>query len=94
MRQELEGIMQAMQRAYTEAREEGGKLNTDKYIRAVAPRLAFWTPVVPFAGKTVLLYEIIQAFKALLAVYGNYTGPILNTLATMNPFVSKPDATT
>lgn len=93
-RQELEGIMRAMQRAYTEAREQGGKLNTDKYIRAVAPRLAFWTPVVPFAGKTVLLYEIIQAFKALLAVYGNFTGPILNTLATMNPPVSKPNATT
>jgi len=91
---ELDTIKQAMEQAYVEAQEPSGKLNTDKYIRRVAPRLAFWTPVVPFAGKSVLLYEVVVTFKALLAVYGNFTGPILNSLAAMNPAANKPNATT
>jgi hypothetical protein len=29
-------------------------------------------------GKSILLYELVEAFKSLLSVYGNFTGPILN----------------
>jgi len=85
---ELGSIRAAMQQAYSESREPGGRLNTDTYIRKVAPRLAVLTAALPFAGKRVLLYEVVAAFKALLSVYGNFTSPILNTPATMNPLSS------
>ena len=81
----LENIKDAMQRAYNESREAHGKLNTDAYIRKVAPRLAFWTPAVPFAGKGIYLYEVVEAFKVLLSVYGNFTSPILNSISAMFP---------
>jgi hypothetical protein len=93
-RPELEAIKQAMEQAYIEAREPSGKLDTDKYIRTVAPLLTFWTPALPFAGKSVLLYEVVEAFKTLLVVYGNFTGPVLNSLAKMIPPAVEPKPTT
>ncbi len=82
---ELVSIEDAMIQAYRESRGLDGKLNVDAYIRRVAPRFALWTPTLPFAGESILLYEVVLAFKALLCVYGNFSGPILNSLAAMNP---------
>jgi hypothetical protein len=72
-------VLKAMQEAYKESQNERGRLNTDKYIRRVAPALSGWVPAIPMEGKSILLYELVEAFKSLLSVYGNFTGPILRT---------------
>ena len=82
---QLVSVKEAMQQAYRESKAPDGRLTTDMYIRKVAPRLNLWTPSLPFAGETVLLYEVVAVFKALLSVYGQFTGPILNSSAAMNP---------
>jgi hypothetical protein len=87
---DLGAIRDVMRQAYSESQKPDGKLNTDTYIRKVAPRLGFWTPMLPFAGKSVLLYEVVEAFNALLSVYGNFTSPILKSLAAINPPPSQP----
>jgi len=65
-----------MREAYNESKDDGGKLNTDEYIRRVAPSLAGWVPAIPME-RSILLYELVEAFKSLLSVYGNFHGPIL-----------------
>jgi hypothetical protein len=77
----------AMQRAYTKSRDAKGKLNIDTYIRKVAPRFHFWNPLVPFAGKSIPLYELVEAFKTLSSAYGNFTSPILNSFSAANPLL-------
>jgi hypothetical protein len=72
------GVLKVMQEAYKESQNERGRLNTDEYIRRVAPALSDWVPAIPMEGKSILLYELVEAFKSLLSVYGNFTGPILN----------------
>jgi len=67
------GVLKVMQEAYKESQNERGRLNSDEYIRRVAP-----APAIPMEGKSILLYELVEAFKSLLFVYGNFTGPILN----------------
>jgi hypothetical protein len=72
------GVLKVMQEAYKESQNERGRLNTDEYIRRVAPALSDWVPAIPMEGKSILLYELVEAFKSLLSVYGNFAGPILN----------------
>jgi Apea-like HEPN len=61
------------------------KLDVDAYIRAIAPRLTMWVPPIPIKDSKSLLYELIQAFKNLLSVYTEQTGPILNSLQNTLP---------
>ena len=77
-------IKDAMLRAYAESRDASGKLDTDRYIRKVAPRFALLTPGVPFARRSIRLYEVVETLKQLLSVYGNFTSPILNSLLETN----------
>jgi len=72
------GVLKVMQEAYKESQNERGRLNTDEYIRRVTPALSGRVPAIPMEGKSILLYELVEAFKSLLSVYGNFTGPILN----------------
>jgi hypothetical protein len=83
--EESAAILSEMQTAYSESRSKDGALNTDHYIRKVAPRLSFWVPAIPMEGRSILLYELVEAFKNLLAVYGHFAGPILNSLAASLP---------
>lgn len=84
-RAELDALNEAMGTAYADSRDAQGKLNTDVYLRRVAPRLRLSMSGLPFAGKSVRLYEIVSSFNSLLTIYGNFTAPILNSLAAMNP---------
>jgi hypothetical protein len=79
---ELLSILALMQKAYLDSRGivPGDKLDTDAYIRKVAPRFTFWTPGLPIA-RDIFLYELIEAMKSLLVVYGNFTDPIPSSLA-------------
>jgi hypothetical protein len=47
-------------------------------------------------GRSIALYELVQAFKALTVVYSNFTRPILNTLAEgledYGPIVGPPES--
>jgi len=61
------------------------KLDVDAYIRAMAPRLTMWVPPIPIKNSKSLLYELIQAFKSLLSIYTDQTGPILNSLQNTLP---------
>ena len=65
--------------AYKESRSKDGKLNTDDYIRRVASQLSFWTPAIPMESDSILLYELVEVFKGLLSVYGNFTSPIMDS---------------
>ena len=75
------GVLSEMLVAYKESRSKDGKLNTDDYIRRVASQLSFWTPAIPMESDSILLYELVEVFKGLLSVYGNFTSPIMNRLA-------------
>jgi len=61
------------------------KIDVDEFIRKIAPRLTMWVPNIPLKGSSAPLFELIQAFKNLLAVYGDQTEPILNSLANTLP---------
>ena len=78
-------VKEAMCRAYAESRDAKGKLDTDKYIRKVAPRFSLGMPGLPFASRSIFLFEFVEAFKMLLSVYGNFTRPIFNTLSDLGP---------
>jgi len=77
---ESKAMLVKLYAAYTSC-SSGGKLNLDAYIRKIAPRLNFWVPASPMEGRSIALYELVQAFKILTVVYSNFTSPILNTLA-------------
>jgi hypothetical protein len=72
-------ILLKMQIGYEESRSEGGVLNADEYIRRVAPSMSRWVPAIRMEGSSMFLYELNEAFKNLLSVYGHITGPILNS---------------
>lgn len=61
------------------------RLDTDAYIRAVAPRLTMWVPTILIPGSNRLLYELLGVFRNLLCVYERATRPILNSLAATLP---------
>jgi hypothetical protein len=62
-------------------RSSEGKLNVDAYLREVVPRLMMWVPAIPLEGGSIVLYELVEAFKNLVSVYSNFSHPIVNTLA-------------
>jgi len=76
LREESLAVLTAMREAYNESKDDRGKLHTDEYIRRVAPSLTGWVPAIPME-RSILLYELVEAFKSLLSVYGNFHGPIL-----------------
>jgi hypothetical protein len=79
-------ILRRLHAAFDASRTPSGQLDTDAYIRAVAPRLNFWIPATPMEGRArIALYELIEAFKGLVAVYSSFTSPISNSLAAILP---------
>ena len=83
-------VLAAIREAYKESRDARGRLNTDEYIRRVAPALSGWVPAIPMEGRSFLLYELVEAFKNLLSVYGNFTGVILRVPHFLKPGAEVP----
>jgi hypothetical protein len=54
-------------------------------MRKAAPLFRVWTPVIPMEGRSLLLYELVAAFKNPCGVESNFTEPIISTLATDLP---------
>jgi len=77
-------IRDAMHKAFRECRNDKGGLDMDAYLRVLAPRLPIFPSGLPFAGNSIRLYEVIDAIKALLTVYGNFTKPILNRISAFD----------
>jgi hypothetical protein len=82
---ESKSILPQLHAAFDASRTPSGKLDTDAYVRKVTPRLSFWVPGTPMEGRSIALYELVQAFKTLVTVYSNFTSPILNSLAASLP---------
>jgi hypothetical protein len=59
------------------------KIDTDAFIRRIAPKISMWVPVLPVPNTSQHLFELLRVFKNLAAVYGQATNPILNRLADM-----------
>jgi Apea-like HEPN len=76
-------ILQEFREAYASCSKP--KIDLDAFIRKIAPRLPMWVPNIPFEGSDAPLFELIQAFKSLLSVYGDQTKPIINSLANTLP---------
>jgi hypothetical protein len=90
---ESKAILPQLHAAFDASRTSTGKLDIDAYIRKVAPRLNFWAPGNAMEGRKIALYELIEAFKNLVAVYSNFTSPLLNTLAEgLRQSASQPEA--
>jgi hypothetical protein len=49
------GVLKVMQETYKESQNERGRLNTDEYIRRVAPALSDWVPAIPMGQKHLAL---------------------------------------
>ncbi len=82
-RRKVSAVLQEFQDAYSSSSKP--KIDTDAFIRRIAPRLAMWVPNIPLKGGTAPMFELIQAFKNLLSVYAEHTEPILNSLAKTLP---------
>ena len=79
----VEAMLKEFREAYSSCSTP--KLDTNAYIRKIAPRLTMWVPALPIQGSNALLYELIDAFKHLLFIYGQQTEPVLNSLERILP---------
>jgi hypothetical protein len=59
------------------------KINTDAFVRRIAPKMSMWVPDLPIPTTNKRLFELLKVFKNLAFVYGQATTPILNRLVDM-----------
>jgi hypothetical protein len=72
-------LLQHLTHNFDAARGLNGGLDVEVYIRSVASRLTAWISPMPLNGRTIAAFELVDAFKNLLAVYSNFSGPVLRT---------------
>jgi hypothetical protein len=59
------------------------RIDTDAFIRRIAPKISMWVPGLPVPNTSKHLFELLNVLKNLAAVYGQVTKPIVNRLVDM-----------